>query len=131
VLDLWQDPVHGFELANAEGAPATANKADDKAFFRQEVGGGNRFRVLILKFKNWSFLGNRKTVIDDVLFVQFRDCARMNGLNVSGNIFRDEVFALRENLAQGPDVRAGSRFFERSPFHKCGVVSSGNKLHPR
>ncbi len=51
LLNLWQDEIHRFHLADAERAPAPADEAEHEASFREQVGRRDALAVVILKLE--------------------------------------------------------------------------------
>jgi len=118
VFEFGQDAVHGFELADAEWAPASANEADDQAVFVEKFSGRDRVAVVIQKFKRGRLGADWQDLVDYPLGLEVGDGAGVEGLNFRWHILGDELFTLNKDFAQGAGFCGESRFFERAPFHR-------------
>src|SRR5438105_15774442 len=117
-FELGQDAVHGFELADAERAPASADEADNQAVFAEKFSGRDRLAVVIQKFKRGRLGADWQNSLDYALGLEFGDGAGVDGLNFRWHVLGDKFLAFSKDFAQGAGVRGGSRFFERAAFHK-------------
>ncbi len=121
LLDLRQDEVHGFHLPHAERAPPSANEAQHQPSLREQIGGRDDLAVVVPQFKRRRLRADWPDVRCEMVLLQFNDSLRMNRLRLSGNVLRDEIFALSKDLAQWACVDSGTGFFERTPFHMSDI----------
>ncbi len=62
--------------------------------------------------KDGAFASDSKSFRCESLLLQFSDRARMDSLNVSGNVLRDEFLAFGKDLPQRASVAVGPGFLK-------------------
>ncbi len=72
--------------------------------------------------KAGAFVPTARTFGGEIALLEFGDGLRVDGLRLRRDIFRDQVLAFGEDLAQRARVGLRVRFFQRAPFHGVQLI---------